>query len=288
MKEKFNTFSSFLQASLLFIIGAVAFVIISMITSIIIGVLYPELPPGNINIQLNSYPVQFMFIHFLPFQLGFLLTPGLIYMKLSKSSEQIVSKPKIKFIVWSFLLFICAFFLLPFLSQINLEVTKIFGVYEELMVEKESSDQQLTQLVGGVGSQSFYVALVLIGIVTGIAEELAFRRFLFHHMLKNTNKIGLSIISSSFVFALLHFNYIQILPLFSFGIALGLMYYVSGSIVPGIIVHALNNILNVYWLATDSFPNWMMEIDLKTTIPSTLLLMGLILFYIKRKKSTPL
>src|SRR5690554_8079920 len=76
-----------------------------------------------------------------------------------------------------------------------------------------------------------------------------------------------SILISAVVFAVLHFNYIQIIPLLVFGVALGLMYYVSGSIIPGIVVHALNNILNVYWLSEDTFPTWMMEIDLKITIP---------------------
>ncbi|HLV42204.1 MAG TPA: CPBP family intramembrane glutamic endopeptidase [Brumimicrobium sp.] len=283
MKEKFNSFTPFFQATLLFLIGAVTFMLISMISSIAIGILYPELPSNDINIQLNQYPVQYMLIHFLPFQLGFLLTPGLIYLKLGKSREQIVRKKQFKFIIWSFLLFVSAFLLLPFFSQINLEIIKVFGIYDELVLQKEDSDRQLTKLVGSVGSQSYYVALLLIGIVTGISEELAFRRFLMHHMLKNNKNVVLSILLSAGIFAVLHFNYIQILPLFSFGIALGLMYYVSGSIVPGIIVHALNNMLNIYWLATDNFPDWMMEIDLKTTIPSTLLLMGLIIYYLQKK-----
>src|SRR5690554_310670 len=130
---------------------------------------------------------------------------------------------------------------------------------------------------------SFIIAVLIIGVITGIAEELAFRRFLFHHILKNNKKVMPSILISAVVFAVLHFNYIQIIPLLVFGVALGLMYYVSGSIIPGIVVHALNNILNVYWLSEDTFPTWMMEIDLKITIPSTLLLMGLIFYSIRKK-----
>jgi hypothetical protein len=283
MKERFNSISPFLQAISLFLIGAVAFSVISMISSVVIGMLYPNLPSGDLATQLHSFPVQYMFIHFLPFQLGFLLTPGLVYMHLSNDSERSVRKIKLKFIIWSLLLFIAAFFLLPFFGEINLEIVKFLGFHEELITQKESADKQLAQLIGPFGSQSFYVGMLIIGLVTGIAEEFAFRRFLLHHMLLNTNKVALSIFSSAFIFALLHFNYIQMLPLFSFGIVLGLMYYVSGSIIPGIVAHALNNALNVYWLATDSFPEWMMEIDLKTTIPSTLLLMGLTIFYLKRK-----
>jgi|SRR5690554_880936 len=288
MKEKFNSISPFLQATLLFTLGAIAFIIISMLLSVIVSTMYPEMPTDNISIQLNSFPVQYMFIHFLPFQLGFLLVPGLIYMKLNHSAEQVVKTTRLKYIVWSSLLFFAAFFLLPFFAELNMEITKLVGLYDELMAEKMLSDIQLTKLVGAPGSQSFYASILIIGLVTGIAEELAFRRFVLHHMLVSTKKVGLSIFASAGVFALLHFNYIQIIPLFSFGIVLGLMYYVSGSIIPSIVAHALNNALNVYWLATDSFPEWMMEIDLKTTIPSTLLLMGLIFYYFKKINTTVL
>lgn len=288
MKEKFNSLSPFLQASLLYILGAISFIVISMFSSVIVSALYPEMPTNNMNIQLQSFPVQYMFIHFLPFQLGFLLTPGLLYLRLSQSTEKVVKKGKLSFVVWAMLLFTTAFFLLPFLAEINLSIAKFLGLHEELIIQKEQSDQQLAQLVGVLGSQSFYTAILTIGLVTGIAEELAFRRFLFHHVLLNTKKVGLSIFISAGIFALLHFNYIQIIPLFAFGIVLGLMYYVSGSILPGVIAHALNNSLNIYWLATDSFPQWMMEIDYKTTIPSTLLLMGLIIYYFKKINSTVL
>lgn len=137
-----------------------------------------------------------------------------------------------------------------------------------------------------MGSSTFYVAVLIIGLITGVAEELVFRRFLFHHMYKNSGKLMLSLASSAFIFALLHFNYLQILPLFIFGIVLAMMYYVSGSIWPGIIAHSLNNIVNLYWLANNDLPQWITHIDLKVTIPSTILLMGLIFYYFKRIKST--
>lgn len=283
MKEKYQSLSPFLQASFLLLIGAVSVVLLSVIISIIISVLYPEMPTNDISIQLSSYPVQYMLIQFLPFQLGFLLIPALLYIKLEPDEENLIRKPQFQFIVWSVLLFTCAFFLLPFFNEINIQLIQSLGVFDELLAQKESSDRMLKSLVGPVGSTSFIIAVLIIGVITGIAEELAFRRFLFHHILKNNKKVMPSILISAVVFAVLHFNYIQIIPLLVFGVALGLMYYVSGSIIPGIVVHALNNILNVYWLSEDTFPTWMMEVDLKITIPSTLLLMGLIFYYIRKK-----
>lgn len=281
MKEKFNSFTPFLQAILLFIVGAVAFLIISIIFSLVITMVYPEMPIDNLNIQLKSFPVQYMFVNFMPFQLGFLLTPGIVYSYLTKDSARIISKPKFATVFWSFLLFVSAFFLLPFFSEINIAITKYLGAYEALAIAKEAADEQLTGLVGESGSMSFYASLLFIGLITGIAEEFAFRKFLFNHMLRNTKNFTIALLSSSIIFALLHFNYIQLLPLFSFGLVLGMMYYVSGSIVPGIIMHAGNNMINVYWLANDSFPTWMNEMELQMVIPATVLLIGL-LVYLKK------
>ena len=284
MKEKYGTFSPFLQAILLFAIGAVSFILISIIVTLLMTVVYPEMPVDNLNIQLKAFPIQYMFINFMPFQLGFLLTPGIVYTYLTKDLDRILSKPKPSTVLWSFLLFTSVFFLLPFISEINLAITKYVGAYEGLITAKNIADKQLQGLVGESGSMSFYSAILLIGLMTGITEEFAFRRFLFHHMLTSTRKLTLSLISSAFIFALLHFNYIQFLPLFSFGLVLGMMYYVSGSIIPGILMHALNNILNVYWLANDNFPSWMDKLELQMMIPATVLLLGLLVYQFRGKR----
>ncbi|MFA5574919.1 MAG: CPBP family intramembrane glutamic endopeptidase [Brumimicrobium sp.] len=280
MKNNFNALPSFRQAILLFIIGFVAFLFLSMVLNVLIGQLYPEMVELPMSKQMENYPIPFMLKQFLPVQLGLLFLPGFIYWSFNRNDLK-QYKTQFEWVLWSILLFICAFFLLPILGEINIEIVKSFGSFDALIVQKELSDKNLTILIGELWSPSFWTAILLIGVVTGIAEELIFRRFLFHHMLKNTGRIGLSLLSSSFVFALLHFNYIQILPLFFFGIILAMMYFVSKSIVPGIILHALNNIVNVYWLSTDTFPTWMEEIDTRITIPFTILLIFLLIYYQK-------
>lgn len=286
MKERFNLFSPFAQALLLFIIGAVAYIVYSMLINVLIGTIYPDMPTADLKVQMDSFPIQYMLVTFLPVQLGFLLTPGIIYLGLSRKSSNLIKNKGNGSIVWAFLLFITVFLLLPLFGQINAEITKLIGAYQSLTFNKNLSDHQLTLLIGNVGSSTFYVAVLIIGLITGVAEELVFRRFLFHHMYKNSGKLMLSLASSAFIFALLHFNYLQILPLFIFGIVLAMMYYASGSIWPGIIAHSLNNIVNLYWLANNDLPQWITHIDLKVTIPSTILLMGLIFYYFKRIKST--
>lgn len=278
MKEKFESFSPFMQVVMLFVLGFISFLILSMVASIAISSLYPDFPVDQPGLQLNDYPVAYMLVNYLPFQLGFLFVPGALYLRLTRHEKKLLNPSNLKNVGWSFLLFIAAFFLLPVLGEINIEIVRLFGAYDALYEAKIVSDEQIDSLVGELGSTSFYTAILLVAFITGIAEELVFRRFLFHHMLKNTKKLWLSVFSSAFVFALLHFNYIQLLPLLSFGTVLAIMYYVSGSIIPGIIMHALNNSLTIYWLAIDDFPLWMEEIEILFTIPATILLLILVMF----------
>jgi len=278
MKDRINSLTPFTQIIVLILIGGISFVLISIFSTLIITSLYPNMPTDNLGILYEKYPVQFMFLYYLPFQLGFLFTPGLIYYLISKDEVSVYFQTRsFRWVIWAFLFFICVFLLLPFFTLLNESITQYLGVYEVLLQEKQFGDEQMTKLIGSKSSLSAYVmGIVLIGLITGVAEELAFRRFLFRHMLVHSNKFWLSVVGSSFAFALLHFNYIQFIPLMAFGIALALMYHASGSIWPGIVVHSLNNILNVYWLRNESFPQWMESVEPEITIPSTLLLMGLI------------
>lgn len=230
-----------------------------------------------------KHPIAFMLINFLPVQAGMMLVPGGLYLYLRGKSKLDSQKRKPKNHLIALLLFLSAFGALAFFSEINAYILKFLGVYEQQLASKDASDKMLSELIGKVGSSSYYVAILLISVLTGIAEELAFRRFLFHHFFKGTQKLIISLVASSFIFALLHFNFLQFIPLFVFGMSLAMMYYISGSIWPGVIAHMANNALNVYWLAGGSYPAWMDQIDLKTTIPSLFLMMGLFYFFTKNK-----
>ncbi len=283
MRERFQTLSPFTQIVALIAVGAVGYVMISMLSTSIIGELYPEMPTKDLGVQQEKFPVQFMMMYFLPLQVGFLLLPGLLYASWT-SSNNLTPTPSISGLLWSVLLFIAVFLLLPFFSELNNWLTEYFGVHGEMLRQKMRSDEQMRRLIGEPHELSFIVGIVIVGIITGIAEEFGFRRMLFFHILQNTGRLWLAVLSSAFLFALLHFNYLQFIPLMSFGVALSLMLYYSGSVWVGAVLHAINNIVNLWWLSTDSFPRWMEEIDLTTTIPSTLLLMGLLYFKFYRRR----
>lgn len=282
LKERFLAFTPFTQVLFLVLIGAVSFFFINILIAVVFQSTFSSIDFENYSALIENHPILYMLMGFLPFQLGFLLTPGLLYFLYLKNETNIKPSSDPKDWIWSILLFLAIFLLLPFFSEINHFITKLLGAYEYLLNQKESTDEIMFSLLHASDTSTLIVGFVLIALLAGIAEELIFRGFLFQHLLKNTKNVSLSIIVSGFVFALLHFNYFQLFPLFIFGIALAMIYYITGSLIPGILLHTANNALNVYWINVDSFPNWMDNVYLEITIPSTLLLMGLI--YIKRLK----
>ncbi len=280
VKERFTFLSPFSQVIFLVLVGAVSFFVVNIILALIVQWVYPELDMANTNELIANYPSLYMVISFLPFQVGFLLIPGALYFFYLRESVNKPILPNLKNTAWAILLFITAVLLLPFFSEVNHVFTKALGVYDYLYELKSASDSILQQMLMNSDSMSYITAILLIGVLAGIAEELIFRGFLFNHLLKTTNHLWLSLLASGFLFALLHFNYFQLLPLIIFGIVLAMIYYITKSLIPGIVLHAVNNIVNVYWIRHDNFPYWLESMHLEVTIPSTLLLMGLL--YIKR------
>jgi membrane protease YdiL (CAAX protease family) len=86
--------------------------------------------------------------------------------------------------------------------------------------------------------------VLLIVIVAPISEELCFRGMFFGGLRKSLPRIPAALIVGA-VFGALHFStgVTVIPPLMVFGFVLCLLYEETGSIVPGILLHAMNNAL---------------------------------------------
>jgi membrane protease YdiL (CAAX protease family) len=285
MKNAFHNFSPFAQVLFLVALGFLFFAIFSMLLSSIAAVFFDHLPLNDIYLLMEEHSIAFMVLFYVPFQAGLFLLPGLLYYYVAPSQFKwnvFKSSGYGMNILWSILLFLSLFLLLPFLAEFNIEITKWLGIYEVLNMAKIESDETLIKLFGeGAPKENYITALIIIGVLTGIAEEFAFRGFLLRHLIRTTNKKWLAIITSGLVFALLHFNYLQIIPLIAFGVALGVIYVVTKSIWLGIALHAANNIINISWLHQGDFPEWMETSTYIITLPAILLLAGLLFW--KRK-----
>ncbi|WP_294628335.1 CPBP family intramembrane glutamic endopeptidase [uncultured Bacteroides sp.] len=93
--------------------------------------------------------------------------------------------------------------------------------------------------------QSGWGGLLAIAIVGPVIEELLFRGAVTKALLQQYAPRK-AILISALLFGVFHLNPAQMLPAFCIGILLGWIYYKSGSLIPCIFMHILNNSVAIY------------------------------------------
>lgn len=106
------------------------------------------------------------------------------------------------------------------------------------------SSAKATQTISVVGGQSFFVSLLLIAILPAICEELMFRGFV-QSALSARMKTVSAIILSAAVFGAFHMSIVKFFTTAMLGLAICYVAQVSGSILPGMLMHAINNSIAV-------------------------------------------
>ena len=111
-------------------------------------------------------------------------------------------------------------------------------LYEQLGIEMDENTQQIfTSLMKEPWG---YVA---IGILAPLAEEVVFRGSILRTLLGIMSKKNhwVAIMISAAIFGVVHANLAQFVNALLMGLLLGWMYYRTGSLVPGILLHWVNN-----------------------------------------------
>ena len=101
--------------------------------------------------------------------------------------------------------------------------------------------QQLFSGIAGV---------LLAAIYAPIIEEICFRGIMLGGLLKTRCRPWLAILISALLFALLHGLGANFVTALLFGILVGWLYWRTGSIIPGIIIHITNNSLTAIDLSS--------------------------------------
>ena len=100
--------------------------------------------------------------------------------------------------------------------------------------------QQVMDKAGG----NLIATLILVGIVGPIAEEIFFRGFVLPGLMKRFG-VTQSLLLSSLLFGIFHFDPGAIVPTFILGLALGWVYLKTGALWPAIFAHGLHNSLAI-------------------------------------------
>ena len=92
--------------------------------------------------------------------------------------------------------------------------------------------------------------IISITIMAPLVEELLFRGAIQGHLLRKGMNPWAAIFIASAIFGIIHMNPIQIPFAFAIGLIFGWLYYRTGSLVPGIVGHFLNNSIACLQMAT--------------------------------------
>lgn len=111
-------------------------------------------------------------------------------------------------------------------------------IYERLQVNMPESTQALFE-----GVMKEPLGYLAVGILAPIVEEMVFRGAVLRSLLSVFDRRWhwVAIVFSALLFGVVHLNVAQGLHAFVIGLLLGWMYYRTSSIIPGILLHWINN-----------------------------------------------
>ena len=98
----------------------------------------------------------------------------------------------------------------------------------------------LGELLGKQGRLELGTALLLVALLPAVAEEVTFRGVVLAGLRRSGSR-WIAVVGSALVFGLFHINPYHVLAAFAVGLLLGWVALESGSLLPGVLIHLVNN-----------------------------------------------
>jgi len=159
--------------------------------------------------------------------------PVIIYLRLSKLS--ILNRLRLnKISIKTFLsIILISIGFIVIIDELDRIVYILFGAPEFLQELVEQL--KITSILNGI------IIISTTAIIAPIVEELLFRGFLQKVLEESWEDVTKAILVTSLFFALVHLNPYWIVQIYLLGFLLGYLSWRTNSIIPGIILHGLNN-----------------------------------------------
>lgn len=125
--------------------------------------------------------------------------------------------------------------------------------------------------------QSGVLGIICITLLGPVLEELLFRGAVTR-LLLTRYKPRKAVLISALMFGIFHLNPAQILPAFLIGLVLAQLYYRTKSLIPGILIHILNNSATVYLCI--KYPHAKQFSDITSGVPYIMLVIGALILFI--------
>jgi membrane protease YdiL (CAAX protease family) len=250
MKSPVNQISPGLQFLLFVVVFIVIFVGCNIVGIVAVGLIYGfnlviEIANANFT-DPRSIPALYI-LQVLTMTIPIFLTPVIFGYGVIKAPATYL-KTTVR-IPW--MLFIVAFFvmlvsspLIEFLSNINQQMVlpKWLHGLEQWMKDSEESARRLTAAI--LNMQTLWDCIknvILIGLLTAIAEEFMFRGGMQPILQKWTKNTHVAIWVTAAIFSAIHMEFYGFLPRMLLGALFGYFVAYSGSIWPAVWGHFLNN-----------------------------------------------
>ena len=136
----------------------------------------------------------------------------------------------------------------------------------------------------------YIISLVVIGLLPGLFEEIGFRAGLQNIFTRWFRSPAIAIILTAIIFSLVHISYYGFLVRFALGIILGLVFYYSGNIWLGVLLHFLYNGLQVTALYMFTISGIKPQKDIEENFPvwAGVVALGFIVYLFIRFRETSL
>jgi CAAX protease family protein len=127
------------------------------------------------------------------------------------------------------------------LVQLSYEVNQLLPVSEWMRDMEQNAADILGDVLNMNSAGDFVLTLVMVAILPAIGEELVFRGIFQKQFTEWTKSPLLSIWLAAFVFSAIHFQFEGFLPRLILGAILGHLYYWTRTLWVPIIIHFINN-----------------------------------------------
>lgn len=207
------------------------FVIMLFIVSLLISFVVPENETTTRSLRLSTI-IQDLFVFITPAILAAALATRLPAKLLS-----IDRLPRLSVLALGCIVLIASIPAMDLIIELNesINLPDIFGELED------SAEGQVDMLMGSGSFIDIIMSILIIGVLTGLAEELFFRgalQGLFFSTRINRHAI---IWIVAIIFSALHFQFYGFIPRMLLGAYFGYLVWWSGSLWTSVAIHALNN-----------------------------------------------
>ncbi len=171
----------------------------------------------------------------------------------------------------------------PAVMLVNLLISLVIGIITVIFSQNGIVIPEADFSISAPSAKAIFFQ-ILYGVIAAPIVEESLYRGLAIHLLKPYGK-GMAVIVSSLIFGLMHGNIAQASSGFAFAIVMGSITVMSGSLIPAIAIHMLNNLVATIPDISDVFGSELI-MNIYLGIAIVCLLLGTLVIFSNHKKIT--